>query len=354
MKDCPGPESSLNEAAIMIVLSVALPVFNEEAVLPELYRRLSQVMERCGETYELVFINDGSTDQSFPYLQDLAQRDPRVRVVNFSRNFGHQIAITAGLDYCQGQAVIIMDADLQDPPEVVSALVEKWREGYDVVSAVRTQRAGEGLLKRGSATLFYRVLRRFAGVDIPVDVGDFRLMSRRAVDALRTLRERHRFVRGLSSWVGFRQISVSFARDPRYAGETKYPFRKMLAFAIDGLVSFSFVPLQLATYLGFGASVVSFCYILYAIGLKVFTDQWVAGWASLMVAVLFIGGVQLMTLGIIGEYIGRIYEESKQRPLYLVADLIGFPAYFASGRDIVAPVDGSTRSCCGDLPGNHA
>jgi polyisoprenyl-phosphate glycosyltransferase len=308
----------------MVGLSIVLPIFNEELVIPELYRRLTQVMERNQETYELIFVNDCSTDRSLEHLRDLARRDARVRILHFSRNFGHQIAITAGMDHSQGQAVILMDADLQDPPEVLPDLIAKWREGYDVVYAVRTQRAGEGFVKRGTAALFYRLLQRISGVDIPPDTGDFRLLSRQAVDALGTLRERHRFLRGMSRWIGFRQAAVPFARDPRFAGETKFSFRKMLAFAFDGIVSFSFAPLQLATYLGFGASLVSFCYILYAIGLKFFTDRWVTGWASLMVAVLFIGGVQLITLGIIGEYIGRIYEEIKQRPLYLIAEAIGF------------------------------
>jgi polyisoprenyl-phosphate glycosyltransferase len=286
-------------------------------------------------------VNDCSTDRSLEHLHALAQQDACVRVLHFSRNFGHQIAITAGMDHSQGQAVILMDADLQDPPEVLPDLIAKWREGYDVVYAVRTQRAGEGLIKRGTAALFYRLLQRISGIDIPPDTGDFRLLSRRAVDALGTLRERHRFLRGMSRWIGFRQVAVPFARDPRFAGETKFSFRKMFTFAFDGIVSFSFAPLQLATYLGFGASLVSFGYIVYAIGLKLFTDRWVTGWASLMVAVLFIGGVQLITLGIIGEYIGRIYEEIKQRPLYLIAEAIGFshlderqqPAAFSPERE---------------------
>lgn len=306
------------------VLSAVLPIFNEETTIPELYRRLTCVLESAGESYELIFINDGSSDQSFRLLYELAVQDKRVKVVNFSRNFGHQVAITAGLDYSQGQAVIVMDADLQDPPEVIPSLIERWRDGYDVVYAVRSERQGEGILKRGTAALFYRLLRRLSKVEIPPDTGDFRLMSRRAVESLRTLRERHRFVRGLSSWIGFRQTAVPFVRDARYAGKTKYPFKKMVKFAFDGITSFSFAPLQFATYLGFGASAVSFCYILYAIGIKLFTDKSIAGWASLIVAVLFIGGVQLITLGIIGEYIGRIYEEIKQRPLYIVADAIGF------------------------------
>lgn len=308
----------------MPLFSVVLPIFNEEATLPELYRRLTQEMAGMRESYEIVFINDGSRDQSYTLLCGLAEQDRHVRIINFSRNFGHQIAITAGLDYSRGQAVIMMDADLQDPPEVIPTLIEKWREGYDIVYAVRAERTGEGIIKRGTAALFYRLLRALAKIEIPPDAGDFRLMSRRAVDALQSLRERHRFVRGLSSWIGFRQTAVPFVREARYAGETKYPLAKMVKLAFDGIAAFSFFPLRLATYIGFSAALVSFCYMVYAIGQKLLTDAPVLGWASLIVAVLFVGGVQLMTLGILGEYVGRIYEEVKQRPLYVVADTIGF------------------------------
>ena len=309
---------------VMPLISLVIPVFNEEASLAELYRRVTAVMEMSHTPYELIFVNDCSTDRSPPLLHELATHDSRVKILTFSRNFGHQLAITAGLDYSHGDAVIVMDADLQDPPDVLPELLAKWQEGYDVVYAVRTAREGESAFKRGTAILFYRLLKRLAGVEIPVDAGDFRLMSRRAVTALGTLRERHRFVRGLSSWIGFRQASVSYARATRYAGETKYPWRKMLTFACDGIASFSFAPLRIATYLGLGASFVSFLYIVYALWIKFFTDRSVAGWASLVVAVLFIGGVQLLTLGIIGEYIGRMFEEIKQRPLYIVADTVGF------------------------------
>jgi polyisoprenyl-phosphate glycosyltransferase len=311
-------------ATAVPVLSLVFPVFDEEANIPELYRRLTLVLENLKEPYEIIFVNDGSTDQSLRLLSVLATQDQRVKVVNFSRNFGHQIAITAGLDYSRGQAVIVMDADLQHPPEVLPLLLQKWREEYDVVYAVRTERQGEGVFKRGTAALFYHLLKRVTRIDIPANAGDFRLVSRRAVEAMRMLRERQRFVRGLSSWIGFRQTAVSFVQEARYAGATKYPLRKMLKFAFDGITSFSFAPLQLATYLGFSAAAVSFCYVLYAMGLKLFTDRSVAGWASLIVAILFIGGVQLITLGIIGEYVGRIYEEVKQRPLYIIADTLGF------------------------------
>ena len=309
-----------------LVLSLVLPIFNEEATIPELYRRLVLVLTRLGISYEIIFVNDGSSDRSARLLDELAAQSEQVKIVTFSRNFGHQVAITAGLDYSSGQAVILMDADLQDPPEVVPTLLDKWREGYDVVYAVRTDRVGESRFKRHSAALFYRLLKRLTQIDIPVDTGDFRLLDRRAADALRTLRERHRFVRGMSGWIGFRQTAVPFERAARYAGETKFPLLKMLRFACDGLTSFSFAPLQLATYLGFAAAGLSFGYIVYALGLKLFTDQWVTGWASIIIAVLFIGGVQLITLGIIGEYIGRIYDEIKHRPLYIVAGTTGFSA----------------------------
>jgi glycosyltransferase involved in cell wall biosynthesis len=247
-----------------------------------------------------------------------------VKLVSFSRNFGHQIAITAGLDYSSGQAVIVMDADLQDPPEVIPQLIAQWRVGYDVVFAVRESRKGESLFKRSTAVLFYRLLRHLSVTDIPMHAGDFRLMSRRAVEALKPIRERNRFVRGLVGWIGFRHTSIRFVRDVRHAGETKYHLTKMARFALNGIISFSFAPLQLATYLGFAVSLVSFVYMVYALGLKLLTDRVVQGWASVIVAVLFIGGVQLISLGIIGEYIGRIYEEVKQRPLYLIDKLAGF------------------------------
>lgn len=304
--------------------SVVIPVYNEAEVLPTLYRRLTQVMEGLGEPYEIIFVNDGSIDASPKLLKELRTQDPRVKVVSLSRNFGHQIAITAGLDYSSGEAVVVMDADLQDPPEVIPRLVAQWRAGHDIVFAVRENRRREGVLKRSTAALFYRLLRHLSATEITLDAGDFRLMSRRAVEALKPIRERNRFVRGLVGWIGFRHTSVTFVRDVRHAGETKYPLRKMVRFALNGIISFSFVPLQLATYLGFVVSLISFIYIMYAVGLKLFTDRAVLGWASVIVAVLFIGGVQLISLGVIGEYIGRIYEEVKQRPLYLIDELAGF------------------------------
>jgi polyisoprenyl-phosphate glycosyltransferase len=304
--------------------SVVIPIYNEVEVMPILYQRLTKVMEDVGEPYEIIFVNDGSTDGSAKLLSDLRAQDPRVKVVSLSRNFGHQIAITAGLDYSSGDAVIVMDGDLQDPPEVIPQLIAQWQAGNDIVFAVRESRSGETLFKRITAALFYRVLRQLTATEIPVDAGDFRLMSRRAVDSLKPIRERNRFVRGLVGWIGFRHTSIKYVRDSRYAGNTKFPFRKMMRFALNGIFSFSFLPLQLATYLGFAVSLISFTYIVYAVFLKLFTTQLVQGWTSVIVAVLFMGGVQLISVGIIGEYVGRIYEEVKQRPLYVIDQLGGF------------------------------
>lgn len=310
--------------AIRPTLSIVIPVYNEEGILPELYDRLTKVGETLGQTYELIFVNDGSKDRSREILSDVCSQDDRVKTIHFSRNFGHQIAITAGLDHASGDAVVVIDGDLQDPPEVIPQLVKKWQEGYEVVYATRESREGDGLFKKLTAAIFYRLLGSFTRIEIPKDTGDFRLMSRRAVLELRTLKEKARFVRGLVSWIGFRQTGITFARDRRLAGETKYPFRKMLRFALDAMTSFSQVPLQMATYLGFIISIVCFGYIVYAILLKLLTDAPVLGWASLVVAMLFLGGIQLITLGIIGEYVGRIYEEVKARPLYIIEELTGF------------------------------
>jgi glycosyltransferase involved in cell wall biosynthesis len=312
------------EGCDAILYSIVIPVYNEAEVLPALYDRLTRVLEGLLEPYEIIFVNDGSQDDSPLLLRDFQARDGRVKFLSLSRNFGHQIAITAGLDYSSGQAAVVMDADLQDPPEVIPRLIEQWRKGYDVVFAVRAKRRGEGLFKRATAAIFYRLFRHMSATEIPLDAGDFRLMSRRAVEALQSIRERNRFIRGLAGWIGFRQTSVTFVRDGRQAGETKYPLQKMLRFALHGLMSFSLIPLQLASYLGFLISCFGFFYIAYAIGLKLFTERVVWGWTSVMVAVLFLGGVQLFSLGIIGEYIGRIYEEVKQRPLYVVDESKGF------------------------------
>ncbi len=306
------------------VFSVVAPVYNEEEILPELYRRVTAVMKETGEPYELVLVNDGSRDRSLEVMRELHEQDPRVKVINFSRNFGHQVAITAGTDYARGDAVIIIDSDLQDPPEVMLDLIKRWREGYDVVYAVRAEREGETWFKEFTASLFYRLIASITNVDIPLDTGDFRLMDRRVVNAMKQMREQHRFMRGLSSWVGFKQTGVEYVRRQRYAGETKYPFRKMLKFAMDGITSFSYVPLQLATYFGFFIAALSLIGIVIAIILRLSGSTAFYGQASTLVAVLFLGGVQLIFLGIIGEYLGRIYDEVKGRPLYIVADALGF------------------------------
>lgn len=306
------------------VFSLVIPVWNEEAVLPVLYERIVQVLDSTGERWETIFVNDGSRDRTLPMLLELNGRDQRIKVLNFSRNFGHQIAITAGCDYADGDAVIVMDADMQDPPEVILQMIARWREGYDVVYAVRTKREGESWFKLWTASVFYRTIRSLADIDIPLDAGDFRLMDRRVVLAMRKLREKNRFMRGLSSWVGFKQIAVEYQRAPRYAGETHYPFRKMLKLAINAITSFSHVPLQLATYAGFILAGISLVGILIAIILRLSGSSAFLGQATTLVSVLFLGGIQLIFLGIIGEYLGRIYDEVKNRPLYLVADEYGF------------------------------
>jgi glycosyltransferase involved in cell wall biosynthesis len=304
--------------------SVVVPIWNEEEVIPELYRRVVSIMDTTNATWELICVDDGSRDRSLELLLELHAKDPRVKVLQFSRNFSHQIAITAGADFAEGDAVIVMDADLQDPPEVVTRMIEKWREGYEVVYAVRTVREGETFFKLITATLFYRLLQRITDIHIPLDAGDFRLMDRRVVLAMRHLREQHRFMRGLSSWVGFRQIGIEYERAERFAGETKYPLRKMLRLATSAITGFSHVPLQLATYFGFTLATISLIGIVLTIILRLSGNNFFLGQATTLVSVLFLGGVQLIFLGIIGEYLGRIYDEVKQRPLYIVSRAYGF------------------------------
>ena len=303
------------------MLSVVVPVFNEEETLGELYRRVRRALPH-DEQWEVVFVDDGSRDHSWDVLCGLAVDDPRLRLLRLSRNFGHQAAITAGLDAARGDAVVVMDADLQDPPELIPALVARWRDGYDVVYAVRAARDGESRFKLVTSSLFYRILRRISGGEIPVDAGDFRLMSRRVVEALAAMPERARFLRGMTSWVGFRQSGVEYRRDPRYAGRSNYPLRKMLRFAADGITSFSTVPIRLVAWLGL--ILVTFCLVVlgWAVYTRFFTHHAAPGWTSLLVIVLLLGGVQLLSLGIIGQYIGRIFDETKRRPLYLVAEMI--------------------------------
>lgn len=301
-----------------IRFSVVVPVFNEEEVLQETYRRLTQVMEGLASPYEIVFVDDGSTDRSPEILDRLALEDPRVRVIHFSRNFGHQAAITAGMDYAQGEAVIVIDADLQDPPEVIPEMVAKWQEGYEVVYGKRAKREGETYFKRVTAAFFYRLLRAMTEIDIPLDTGDFRLMDRKVVEVMKLLREKNRFIRGLVAWVGFRQVALEYVRHRRFAGTTKYPLRKMLKLAWDGITAFSHKPLKLAAYLGFALSFLSFVYLVVIVVLKLLGKSTVPGWASLAVINLFFSGIILIILGIMGEYLGRIYDEAKNRPLYVV------------------------------------
>ncbi|MFN3414417.1 MAG: glycosyltransferase family 2 protein, partial [Thermoanaerobaculum sp.] len=307
---------------VSVELSVVVPVFNEEENLPELYRRLKAVLSTAVSSWEVLFVDDGSRDRSWELISGLAESDPHVRGLRFSRNFGHQMAFAAGLDHARGQAVVIMDADLQDPPELIPQLLAKYREGFEVVYAVRVARHGETFFKKLTAKLFYRLLARITSVQIPLDTGDFRLMGRRAVEAFRRLPERHRFTRGLVAWLGFPQTGVPYERAPRHAGTTKYPLRKMVRFAVDAITSFSHVPLQLATWLGFIVSGFAFFYILVVIVLKFAGISW-PGYTSIMAAILFLGGVQLVMVGLLGEYVGRIYDEVKRRPLYLVAEEVG-------------------------------
>jgi dolichol-phosphate mannosyltransferase len=306
------------------VVSVVAPVFNEEAILPEFYRRVSAVLNQIGEPWELVLVNDGSRDRSPEIMAELHARDPRVKVVSFARNFGHQIAITAGADYARGDAVVVMDADLQDPPEAIPELLARWREGYEVIYAVRAERKGETWFKEFTARFFYRLIYRITDINIPMDVGDFRLMDRKVVNALKQMHEHHRFMRGMSVWVGFRQTGVKYVRAERYAGVTKYPLKKMLKFALDGITSFSYLPLQLATYVGFIAAGLAVLGIIATVILRLSGSQAFYGQATTLVSVLFLGGVQLISLGIIGEYLGRIYDEVKGRPLYIVRETLGF------------------------------
>lgn len=300
--------------------SVIAPIYNEVENIPELTRRVRAVMEQTSEAWELLLVDDGSTDGSTEQIQQLAEKDPRVVAVIFARNFGHQIAVTAGLDYSRGEAVIIIDADLQDPPEIMLDLIAKWREGYQVVYAVRSKREGESWFKLFTAAAFYRVIQRITDVNIPMDAGDFRLMDRSVVNVLNSMRERHRFLRGMSVWVGFKQVGVEYERAARLSGETKYPLRKMIKFASDAITGFSYFPLQVAMYLGFVSAGISILAIPVVIALRLAGSQAFFGQASALIAVLFLGGVQLISLGILGEYIGRLYDEAKGRPLYIVTE----------------------------------
>jgi dolichol-phosphate mannosyltransferase len=314
------------------VFSIVAPIYNEAKTIPEFYRRVRDTMDSLGESWELVMVDDGSTDGSTELIRDLARQDSRVRAVIFARNFGHEVAVTAGLDYARGQAVVMMDSDLQDPPEVIPDLVARWREGYEVVYAVRTEREGESWFKLFTATLFYRIIARITDIHIPMDVGNFRLLDRKVVNVLNQMRERHRFMRGMSVWVGFRQVGVPYRRAARFAGETKYPFRKMFRLAMTAITGFSFFPLQLATYLGFIAAGLSILAIPVVAVMRLAGSQAFFGQATTLIAVLFLGGVQLISLGILGEYIGRLYDEVRGRPLYIVREAPEEKGVYAEGQ----------------------
>jgi len=312
-------------------LSLVVPVYNEAEGIRTFHTRASAVMKTLPDLdYEIIYVDDGCKDGSYPILEEFAAADEKVRVVKLSRNFGHQIAITAGLDHATGDAIVFIDADLQDPPEVILQMIAKWREGFDVVYGQRRRRQGESAFKLATAAVFYRMLRSLASIDIPPDVGDFRLISARVGQQLRALREKDRYIRGLVSWVGFKQTAVVYDRDERVAGVTKYPLRKMLKFALDGLTSFSTAPLRLATWMGYGASFLAFLYLVVVL-IQVAMGVTVDGWASIMVVALFIGGVQLICLGILGEYIGRVFNEVKPRPIYIVEEIANGQASPAAG-----------------------
>jgi polyisoprenyl-phosphate glycosyltransferase len=308
------------------LVAVVVPCFNEEGTLRETHRRISQAVSQASGAYEIIYVDDGSSDGTPELLRLIQSEDSHVRVVYLSRNFGHQFAVTAGLAHTRGDAVVIMDADLQDPPEVVVDMVRRWEEGYEVVYGVRTDRQGETRFKLLTASLFYRLINWLSDTEMPLDTGDFRLLDRKVVDAIVAMPERDRYLRGMVSWAGFRQTGVSYRRAARFAGETKYPLHKMLRFAIDGILSFSIKPLRLSTLMGFVSAGLALLVIVYALVMRLFTQTWVAGWTALIIAILFLGGAQLISLGIIGEYIGRLYGEAKRRPLYLVKETLGMAA----------------------------
>lgn len=303
-----------------ISCSVVIPIYNEEDNIPVLYEKLVGVLKKIGGNYEIIFIDDGSSDSSWDLLNEIHEKNSHVKLLKLSRNFGHQTAISAGINFAKGDAVITMDGDLQDPPELIPKLIEKWKEGYQVVYAVRKARKGETFLKKGVAWFFYRFLRAISEVEIPMDTGDYRLMDKNVAGRLRDLKEQYRFIRGLTSWMGFKQIGVEFIREPRYKGEVKYSFWKLMRLALNGIISFSIKPLQVASFVGFLTSTFAFLFAIWAIISRFVLNKIVPGWTSTIVIVLFLGGVQLITLGIIGEYIGRIYGEVKNRPLYIIEE----------------------------------
>jgi len=306
------------------IYSVVVPLYNEELVINETYRILKEVMDSTGEQYEIILVNDGSYDRTLEITKQICKEDKSVKLVSFSRNFGHQIAITAGIEHASGQAIIVIDADLQDPPEIILEMIKKWKEGFDVIYGQRLERQGESFFKKTTAKIYYRVLKYMSDVDMPVDAGDFRLIDRKVCDALNKLPERNRYVRGLISWLGFRQTSIKFVRKERFAGETKYSLKKMMKFAFDGITSFSHKPLKISTYLGFFISLSGFIHLAVYMYRTLFTDGMMPGWVIFTAIVLIINGIILLMIGILGEYIGRIYDETKGRPLYILNEKIGF------------------------------
>jgi glycosyltransferase involved in cell wall biosynthesis len=319
-------EETMQQSPTQQLLSVVIPCYNEEEVIGETLKRLGQFRATVTDMdVEFIFVDDGSKDRTRELLTAAQQANPEIRVVGFARNFGHQTAVTAGIDAASGDAVVLIDADLQDPPEVISEMIALWRNGYHVVYGTRVDRPGESAFKLVTARAFYRVLNRLSDVPIPLDTGDFRLMDRKVVDVLKGMPERDRFIRGMVSWVGFKQVALPYRRAERFAGESKYPLRKMVRFATDGIMSFSTKPLRLAVTLGLLSSFFALLGIINTLVVRLTTDHWVPGWAEIMVAILFLGGVQLLCIGILGEYVGRTYNEIKRRPLYVVQDRLGFP-----------------------------
>lgn len=302
---------------IKIEYSIIIPIFNEEGTINELSSRLIQTMKSLSDYYEIIFINDGSKDNSLKLIEKLSYQDCKIKIIDLSRNFGHEIAITAGLDYAKGEAIIIMDGDLQHPPEVIPELIKKWKNGYEIINTIRQDNKEISLFKKFSAILFYKLMINLTGIDISY-ASNFKLIDKKVLNSLKSIRERIRFLRGLIKWIGFKQEKVKYVAQKRYAGYSKYSIKKMIKLAIDGITSFTLIPLRIATYIGIIVSLISFIYGLYVLYIKLFTNYAVPGWTSLLGAVLFLGGIQLLTIGVMGEYIGRIYEETKQRPLYFI------------------------------------
>lgn len=305
------------------LLSIVVPCFNEDQVIEETYHQLCSIIPKLKMDVEIIFVNDGSKDNTMECLREFSKKSPFVKVLSFSRNFGHQLAITAGMDYAKGDATVVIDADLQDPVEVIVEMTEKWKEGFDVIYGKRLERKGESLFKKVSAKVFYKLLSKASEDQIPTDVGDFRLIDKKVSTALKKIPERSRYLRGLVSWLGFKTEYVEYVREPRFAGKTKYSFSKMVKLGLDGLVSFSYKPLRIASFAGGFISIISFAYLLYVLYIGIFTNEAVSGWTSIMAVILFLGGFILVVLGIIGEYIARIYEEVKARPLYIIDESIG-------------------------------